>query len=109
MSTILSADKNDKRVLEQQVEFLTAAAPPPEQVLADMQAAGFNVTHLYGLTETYGPAVINDWHQSWDALTPAQRVIKKARQGVRYLPLEGLDVIDPQTMQSVLRDGENDR
>ncbi len=106
MSTILSADKKDKRALTQQVEFLTAAAPPPEQVLADMQAAGFNVTHLYGLTETYGPAVINDWHQSWDALTPAQQVIKKARQGVRYLPLEGLDVIDPNTMQAVPRDGE---
>ena len=49
------------------VEFVTAAAPPPEAVLAAMKAAGFNVTHVYGLTETYGPATVNDWHGDWDS------------------------------------------
>ncbi len=88
------------------VEFFTAAAPPPEAVLADMKAAGFNVTHLYGLTETYGPAVINDWHRQWDALDPVEQAAKKARQGVRYVPLEALDVMDPETMRAMPRDGE---
>ena len=88
------------------MQFATAAAPPPEAVLAAMKAAGFNVTHLYGLTETYGPASINDWHREWDALASDEQAAKKARQGVRYPVLEGLDVLDPETMQPVPRDGE---
>ena len=72
------------------VQFITAAAPPPEAVLAPMTEAGFNVTHLYGLTETYGPAVINEWHAEWDALDGAEHGAKKARQGVRYVALEAL-------------------
>jgi fatty-acyl-CoA synthase len=71
-----------------------------------MKEAGFNVTHLYGLTETYGPAVVNDWHGEWDKLDKGQQAAKKARQGVRYLPLEALDVMDPDSMQPVPRDGE---
>ena len=106
MSTILGADENDKRQLDQTVEFLTAAAPPPKQVMAEMKLAGFNVTHLYGLTETYGPAVVNDWNHAWDALEPELQLAKNARQGVRYLPLEGLEVMDPNTMQAVPRDGK---
>jgi fatty-acyl-CoA synthase len=70
-----------------------------------MKAAGFNVTHLYGLTETYGPAVVNDWHAEWDALDLAAQAARKARQGVRYLALEALDIIDPDTMQPVPADG----
>ena len=76
-----------------------------DAVLAAMKEAGFNVTHLYGLTETYGPAVVNDWHASWNALIPAEQAARKARQGVRYPVLEGLDVIDPDSMQPVPRDG----
>ena len=72
MSTMLSTPEADKRELAQIVEFMTAAAPPPEKVLADMKAAGFNVTHLYGLTEVYGPAVVNDWNSDWDELDPAR-------------------------------------
>jgi fatty-acyl-CoA synthase len=88
------------------VQFFTAAAPPPEKVLADMKAAGFEVTHLYGLTETYGPAVVNDWHAAWSDLPLAQQAALKSRQGVRYLPLEQLDVLDPETLQPVPRDGQ---
>ncbi len=106
MSTILSTPKEDQRQLDHTVEFLTAAAPPPEAVLAAMADAGFNVTHLYGLTETYGPAVVNDWKRDWEALEGAERAARKARQGVRYAALEALDVIDPQTMLPVPRDGE---
>jgi fatty-acyl-CoA synthase len=88
------------------VEFLTAAAPPPEAVLAEMREAGFNVTHVYGLTEVYGPAVVNEWKDEWNALDSAAQAQKKARQGVRYVPLEGLAVMDPATMQDVPADGE---
>ena len=106
MATLLNAPEVEKKPLPHVVEFFTAAAPPPEAVLAAMKEAGFNVTHLYGLTESYGPAVVNDWHQSWNALPAAEQAVKKARQGVRYGALEGLDVIDPETMQPVPRDGE---
>jgi fatty-acyl-CoA synthase len=106
MSTILNAPVEVKRKLKQKVQFLTAAAPPPEAVLAEMREAGFNVTHVYGLTETYGPAVVNEWKTEWDALDGAGQAQKKARQGVRYVPLEDLSVIDPLTMQHVPADGE---
>jgi fatty-acyl-CoA synthase len=105
MATLLNAPEAEKKPLPHVVEFFTAAAPPPEAVLAAMKEAGFNVTHLYGLTESYGPAVVNDWHQSWNALPAAEQAVKKARQGVRYGALEGLDVLDPETMAPVPRDG----
>jgi len=105
MATLLNAPAAEKKPLPHTVEFFTAAAPPPEAVLAAMKEAGFNVTHLYGLTETYGPAVVNDWHMAWNALSPSEQAARKARQGVRYPMLEGLDVIDPDTMRSVPRDG----
>jgi fatty-acyl-CoA synthase len=106
MATLLNAPANEKKPLPHVVEFFTAAAPPPEAVLAAMKEAGFNVTHLYGLTESYGPAVVNDWHAEWNALPGPEQAAKKARQGVRYGALEGLDVIDPETMAPVPRDGE---
>jgi fatty-acyl-CoA synthase len=106
MATLLNAPANEKKPLPHVVEFFTAAAPPPEAVLAAMKEAGFNVTHLYGLTESYGPAVVNDWHTDWNALAPAEQAVKKARQGVRYGALEALDVLDPEAMTPVARDGE---
>ena len=106
MSTLLSARPSEKRDFPQTVSFLTAAAPPPEAVLAGMADAGFVVTHLYGLTETYGPAVVNEWQSEWDALDGAGQAAMKARQGVRYMALEDLAVMDPETMQPVPGDGE---
>jgi len=105
MSLVVSG-KPEAAALDYEVEFFTAAAPPPEAVLAAMKNAGFNVTHLYGLTETYGPSVVNDWDSQWDSLDGAAQAALKARQGVRYLALEGLDVVDPETMTPVPRDGE---
>ena len=103
--SMVASGKPETAQLDYEVEFFTAAAPPPEAVLATMKDAGFNVTHLYGLTETYGPAVVNDWDPSWDALDNAEQAALKARQGVRYLALEGLDVVDPDSMVPVQRDG----
>jgi fatty-acyl-CoA synthase len=105
MSLMISAPASEKRDLDHRVQFFTAAAPPPEKLLAEMQTAGFDVTHLYGLTETYGPAVVNDWHAEWSDLPLDRQATLKSRQGVRYLPLEQLDVLDPDTMQPVPRDG----
>jgi fatty-acyl-CoA synthase len=106
MSTLLGAPDEERKPLPHVVEFVTAAAPPPESVLAAMKAAGFNVTHVYGLTETYGPASVNDWHREWDTLPASEQAAKKARQGVSYPVLDALDVRDPDTMQAVPRDGE---
>ncbi|MEM9630650.1 MAG: acyl-CoA synthetase [Pseudomonadota bacterium] len=106
MSTLLNAGDDQKRELDHEVDFFTAAAPPPESVLAAMKTAGFNVTHLYGLTEVYGPAVVNDWKSEWDELPLAEQAQKKARQGVRYVALEDLTVLDPETLEPVPADGE---
>ena len=106
MATLLNAPASEKKPLPHIVEFFTAAAPPPEAVLAAMKEAGFNVTHLYGLTECYGPAVVNDWQADWNRLADAEQAAKKARQGVRYGALEALDVRDADTMVPVARDGE---
>jgi len=106
MSTLLNAGPDERRPLPHQVEFVTAAAPPPEAVLAAMAQAGFNVTHVYGLTEVYGPAVVNEWHQSWTKLPAGEQAALKARQGVRYTALEDLTVLTPATMAPVPADGQ---
>ena len=106
MSTLLNAKPDERRPLPHTVQFVTAAAPPPEAVLAAMAAAGFNVTHVYGLTEVYGPAVVNEWHAEWNELDAVRQAAKKARQGVRYAALEDLTVMDPETMARVPADGE---
>ena len=106
MSVLINARDEDKREFAQTVTFNTAAAPPPETVLSGMADAGFAVTHLYGLTETYGPAVVNEWHGAWDGLDKGSKATKKARQGVRYASLEDLTVMDPETMQRTPADGE---
>ncbi|HUO93417.1 MAG TPA: AMP-binding protein [Rhizomicrobium sp.] len=106
MSTLIHAKAEERRQLPRKVEFITAAAPPPEQVLAQMSDAGFNVTHVYGLTETYGPAVVNEWKAEWDHLDGPSRAARKARQGVRYHALDALAVMDPETMEPVPADGE---
>lgn len=106
MATLLDAPEDEKRDIPHRVAFNHAAAPPPQSVLKRMTEAGFDLTHLYGLTETYGPAVINEWNSEWDALPADDQVAKRARQGVRYVALEGLTVMDPTTMKPVPADGE---
>ena len=106
MSTLVNATDAERKSFPQKVRFMAAAAPPPESVLAAMADAGFEVVHVYGLTEVYGPAVVNEWHSEWDALDSAGRAAKKARQGVRYATLEGLTVLNPKTMKPVPADGK---
>ena len=106
MSTLVNATDAERKSFPQKVRFMAAAAPPPESVLAAMADAGFEVVHVYGLTEVYGPAVVNEWHKEWDALDSAGRAAKKARQGVRYTPLEELTVLNPKTMKKVAADGK---
>ena len=106
MSLLLNASADEKRPITQRVSFVTAAAPPPEAVLRAMSEAGFDVTHVYGLTETYGPAVVNEWKSAWSELDSAAQAQMKARQGVRYLALDDLTVMDPKTMAPVPADGE---
>jgi fatty-acyl-CoA synthase len=88
------------------VELMTAAAPPPAPVIEKMERMGFHITHVYGLTEVYGPAVVCDWHEEWNGLPPAEQARLKSRQGVRYPVIEGLMVADPQTLAPVPADGQ---
>ena len=105
MGMLINASAEAKRPLPHQVELFTAAAPPPAAVIAAMEANGFKITHLYGLTETYGPATICAWNEDWDALSTDEQAALKARQGVKSPLLAGLDVMDPETMTPVPRDG----
>jgi len=106
MSTLLNATAEEKRPISHRVSVNHAAAPPPQAVLDAMTAAGFHLTHLYGLTETYGPATVNEWNRDWNDLDAEGRAFKRTRQGVRYVALEGLTVMDPLTMARVPADGE---
>ena len=106
LGMVLNASPEERRAFDHTVEVMTAAAPPPAAVLEAMEQSGFHMTHVYGLTETYGPAVICAWKDEWDALPSEKRAAQKARQGVRYHALEGLEVMNPDTMQPVPRDGE---
>ena len=106
MATLVNAGDSERRSFAQKVRFMTAAAPPPEAVLAAMATAGIEVTHVYGLTETYGPAVVNEWKSEWDALDGGGQASMKARQGVRYPALEELSVRAPEDMQATPADGE---
>lgn len=106
MNMITNASAAEIKPLKNKITFFTAAAPPPATTLQAMEAAGFDVIHVYGLTETYGPAAINAWHEEWDDLAAEERAAIKARQGVSYPVLQGLSVRDPETMEEVPRNGE---
>ena len=106
MQMICNAPEAERTSFSHEVQMLTAAAPPPAAVLAAMQRQGFKVTHVYGLTETYGPCVVSAWHEAWDGLDIEQQAKLKSRQGVPYEVQEGLMVADAKTMLPVPKDGE---
>jgi fatty-acyl-CoA synthase len=92
--------------LPERVQFMTAGAAPPAAVLARAEQIGFDVTHVYGLTEVYGPAAVCAWRDEWSGLSEAEQARLKARQGVNYAVLEELSVRDPQSLAPVPADGE---
>jgi len=106
MSLMANATADMQAGIDHEVNIMTAAAAPPPAILEAMARLNFNVTHAYGLTEVYGPAVICAWHEEWDQLPITEQAEMKSRQGVRYPLLEELVVVDPETLQPVPRDGE---
>ena len=106
LNMLVHAPAEVKVAFDHTVEVATGGAAPPSAVIAAMEAMGFRVTHLYGLTETYGPATVCDWQDAWAALGAADKAARMARQGVRYPTLEELMVADPETMVPVPADGE---
>ncbi|HKJ54113.1 MAG TPA: acyl-CoA synthetase [Gammaproteobacteria bacterium] len=106
LNLMVNADDALKSGIGHEIKVMTAAAPPPPSILEAMAKLSFEVTHVYGLTEVYGPAVVCSWHREWDQLPDAEQAGIKARQGVRYPMLEELVVMDPKTLQPVPRDGE---
>ena len=106
LNMLVNAPEDMRVGLPEGIKAMTAGAAPPSAVIATMEGMGIAITHTYGLTEVYGPCVVCAWHDEWDDLPLDERAALKARQGVRYSVVEGLDVMDPDTMTSVPADGE---
>lgn len=98
--------KEQRESYSQQVNMMTAASPPPAATLAQMQEMGINVTHVYGLTEVYGPSVVCAKHESWNKLSIEDQAEKNKRQGVRFASMEGLMVANSETLEPVTKDGQ---
>jgi fatty-acyl-CoA synthase len=105
-SMLINAPEPWREGITHKVSGLVAAASPPASMIEGMERMGFDITHVYGLTEVYGPASVCAKQPEWDQLSLEQRVERNGRQGVRYPMQEGMDVLDPDTMQPVPRDGE---
>ena len=103
---LINASDEMRRGITHRVNALVAAAAPPAAVIEGMQRIGFDITHVYGLTETYGPAAVCAKHEEWQALDIGARTERNGRQGVRYTCEEGMTVMDPDTMQPVPWDNE---
>lgn len=106
LNMIVNSPLSDRRPLPHKVEVMTGGSPPPPQILSKMEELGFGVSHLYGLTETYGPGTSCVWKPEWDSLPSDERLKLKARQGVKHVGLEEVDIKDSLTMESVPADGK---
>ena len=106
MGMLVNASSQEQKTLPHSVKILTAGAAPPSAILEQIETLGFDVTHAYGLTECYGPGVVSEWHPEWDELPTAEKAAKKARQGVPYLVMQDLTVMDPETMQKTPADAQ---
>ena len=105
-SMLANAPAEWRKGINHKVSGLVAAAPPPAAVIEGMAKIGFDVTHVYGLTETYGPAAVCAKHEQWNGLPLAEQVVKNGRQGVRYHAQEAITVLDTETMEPVPWDNE---
>ncbi|KAK9227889.1 hypothetical protein WN944_020833 [Citrus x changshan-huyou] len=106
LNMIVNSPVSVQRPLPHKVAIATGGSPPPPQILSKMEELGFDVTHLYGLTETYGPATYCTWQPEWNSLPVAERSRIKSRQGMHHLALEDVDIRDPVTMESVPADAK---
>jgi fatty-acyl-CoA synthase len=105
-SMLINAPDSMKQGISHKVSALVAAAAPPAAVIEGMERMGFDITHVYGLTETYGPAAVCAKHDQWMSLDIGARTERNGRQGVRYTCEEGMTVMDPESMREVPWDGE---
>jgi fatty-acyl-CoA synthase len=105
-STLINAPEDMKQGITHKVSGMVAAAAPPAAMIEGAERMGFDITHVYGLTEVYGPATVCAKQEEWSQVDIAERTRLNGRQGVRYLMEEGLSVMDPETMQPVPADGE---
>ncbi|KAL0462471.1 UNVERIFIED_CONTAM: Benzoate--CoA ligase, peroxisomal [Sesamum latifolium] len=103
---LLEAKAHERRQITTPVEILTGGAPPPAALLQKIEKLGFHVVHAYGLTEATGPALVCEWQKRWNKLPAEDQARLKARQGISILTLADADVKDPETMESVPRDGK---
>ena len=106
LNMITGAPENDRKKLKQKIYVLTAGAPPPSIIFKKMKNLGFEVMHVYGLTETYGHVTQCAWNEEWNELDEEKQNEIKARQGVRYPNTEGTTIMDPETMKEVPKDGK---
>ena len=106
LNMIVNTPKEDQKKLKRKVNVLTAGAPPPSIIFEKMENLGFEVMHVYGLTETYGHMLQCAWNEEWNELDKDKKNEIKARQGVRYPNTEGAVVMDPETMKPVPKDGK---
>jgi len=107
LNMIVNTPKDDQKKLKRKVNVLTAGAPPPSIIFEKMEKLGFEVMHVYGLTETYGHMLQCAWNEDWNTLEADKKNEIKARQGVRYPNTEGAVVMDPKTMKPVPKDGKS--
>jgi fatty-acyl-CoA synthase len=105
LNLLVHAPQSVKRRFDHVVEAATGGAAPPSAIIEAMERMGFRVTHLYGLTESYGPSTVCAWQEAWAELPLGERAGKMARQGVQYLTLDRQRVADPETMQDMPADG----
>ncbi len=106
LTALIHAPDDVRRQFDHGISIATGGAAPPSAVIAGMEELGFSVTHLYGMTECYGPSTVCVWQPEWENLPLEERSVLMARQGVNYMTLEDQAIIDPDTMQSVPSDGE---
>jgi fatty-acyl-CoA synthase len=106
LNMIAESLESDRKKLKKKVHVLTAGAPPPSIIFKKMKSLGFEVMHVYGLTETYGHVTQCAWNESWNELEEEKQNEIKARQGVRYPNTEGVTIMDPENMKEVPRDGK---
>lgn len=106
MGMLVNAGASEKREFDQTVQMMTAAAPPPASVIQAMENLGIKVTHVYGLTEIYGPGVVCAWKDEWTKLPVEEQARIKSRQGVKYVVQEDLAVLNPETLEPVPADGQ---